>query len=67
MKTEKMINALFAMYDARESLRMIKPLCASSTHPSVQICEHELETAKQEFDTAFMEAVDSHIKETSKQ
>lgn len=66
MKTERMIAALFAMYDARESLRMIKPLCASSTHPSVQICEHELETAKQEFDKAFMEAVDSHIKETSK-
>lgn len=61
MKTEKMINALFAMYDARESLRMIKPLCASSTHPSVQICEHELETAKQEFDKAFMEAVEESV------
>lgn len=59
MKTERMINALFAMVEAKMEIKNCHWTMTAKLTES-------LETAKQEFDKAFMEAVDSHIKETSK-
>lgn len=63
MKTEKFINALFAMVEAKMEYNRLRD---DSKWAELGNVITELDIAKNKFDKAFMEAVDSHIKETSK-